>query len=142
MAHLGIKVVIGGVIAVAVGGAIGNAIPISPPKLNQAEKAQLARQQAVQQTRADAGHCLGWDDSVDRVEQAVKSNLRNPRSFEHVGTSVGPVGKDGKFAAVMTYRAQNGFGGMNVESVGAIVDAHNCDFQFAAANELMKRLGS
>ena len=142
MASLGIKVLIGGILAVAVGGAIGNAIPISPPKLDRAEKARLVRQQAIQKTRADAGHCLGWDDSVDRVEQAVKANLRNPRSFEHIQTSVGPVGNDGKFGAVMTYRAQNGFGGMNVESVGAIVDADSCDFQFADAADLIKRLGS
>jgi hypothetical protein len=133
--------VIGGIVAVIVGSAIGNAIPISPPKLNQSEKNQLVRHQAAEQTRADASHCLGWDDSVDRLEQAVKANLRNPRSFEHVTTSLGPVGQDGKFNAVMTYRAENGFGGMNVETVGAVVDANSCDFQFASADDLVGRLG-
>jgi hypothetical protein len=142
MARLGLKILIGGIGAVAIGSAIGNAIPISPPRLNQAEKVQLVRHQAAEQARADAGHCLGWDDSVDGLEQFVKENLRNPKSFEHVRTSVGPIGKDGKFAAVMTYRAQNGFGGMNVESIGAIVDANSCEFQIAAADDLMKRLGN
>jgi hypothetical protein len=136
-----VKVLIGGVIAVAVGNALGKAVPISPPKLNQQEKAQLAQNAAVEQTHANASHCLGWDGSVDRLKQAVRDNLRNPSSFEHVRTAISPIGKDGKFAAVMTYRAQNGFGGMNVENVGAIVDPESCDFQLADADQLIGRIG-
>lgn len=135
------KFLIGGVVAAGIGSALGQAVPVSPPKLNPEEKQQLAAKVKAERARADASHCLGWDDSVDHLEQAVKANLRDPKSFEHVRTSISPIGKDGKFSAVMTYRAQNGFGGMNVESVGAIVDADSCDFEYADADQLMKRWG-
>lgn len=136
------KFLIGGVVAVALGNALGHAVPISAPELTTQEKAQVAKRVAVEQTRMDASHCLGWDDSVDGVEQSVKRSLRKPSSFEHVRTDLTPVGKDGKFGAVMTFRAENGFGGMNVENVGVIVDAKTCDFQFAEASDLMQRIGS
>lgn len=67
-----------------------------------------------------------WDGSVHDVVDAVKNNLREPSSFEHIETKVSLVSKDDEQVVVMKYRARNGFGGMNVESVVALIKNSNC----------------
>lgn len=70
----------------------------------------------------------------------MKRTLRNPRSFEHVETVRSPVDKKGTFGLIMTYRAQNGFGGMNVEAIGVEVDARTCQFHEVSVASLARRL--
>ena len=90
---------------------------------------------------ADGTHCVsGWDNTLPALNDAVKEHLRNPHSFEHISTSWSHMGKDGKFGLVMRYRAQNGFGGMNVEAVSALVDARTCRFEEVSPYTLVKRM--
>lgn len=74
-------------------------------------------------------HCLSqWDGSNRSTVQQIKDGLRNPDSFEHVETRITPVDEAaGDHQLVMTYRAQNGFGGMNVEKAYARIDSSTCE---------------
>jgi hypothetical protein len=88
-----------------------------------------------------AGHCLsGWDNTFPALKESVKASLRNPSSFEHVQTVFSPVDEHNTFGLIMTYRAQNGFGGMNVEAVGVEVNATTCKYHRASVASLAKRL--
>jgi methylmalonyl-CoA mutase cobalamin-binding subunit len=58
-------------------------------------------------------HCLsGWDGSHRDFVAKVKSQLRDPGSFEHYETRVGP-NRNGRHSITMEFGAKNGFGGMN-----------------------------
>jgi hypothetical protein len=105
-------------------------------------KAKADAESASKEAEIASGeHCLsGWDGSFPALKEAVKQQLRDPRSFEHVSTDRSPVDKKGSFGLVMTYRAENGFGGMNVEAVGVEVDARSCRFETASVASLAKRL--
>ena len=72
-------------------------------------------------------HCLSsWDGSHTGLVSSVKNQLRNPSSFEHVSTRIGRVNDEGKHFVRMTYRAQNGFGGTNVESASGVISNSSC----------------
>lgn len=106
------------------------------------QEAQLAEQEEAAAAerfakRASGEHCLsGWDGSLPPLKSAVRDQLRNPSSFEHIETGRGAVDADGTFPLVMRYRAQNGFGGMNSEAIAVIVTAQTCSFRITDANEL------
>ncbi|MBL3608995.1 hypothetical protein [Rhodovulum sulfidophilum] len=74
---------------------------------------------AAAEERRKGFHCLsGRDGAHPAFKRIVKNSMREPDSFEHVKTGVGPV-TDGWHTIRMVYRARNGFGGMNVgEAVG------------------------
>ena len=74
-------------------------------------------------------HCLSqWDGSNRSTVQQVKATLRNPDSFEHIETKITPLDRaTGEHHLAMKYRAQNGFGGMNVEQVYARINNGTCD---------------
>ncbi len=109
------------------------------PEPRSAEDA--AREQKEAEDLASGEHCLsGWDGSFPRLKTAVKKSLRNPKSFDHISTARSPVDKKGTFALIMTYRAENGFGGMNVDAAGVEVDAATCDFKQVSNAALAKRL--
>lgn len=107
-----------------------------------AEASQAASGAAKDQEAIVTGeHCLsGWDNSFPPLVNAVKEQLRDPSSFEHVETVRSPVDAKGKFGLIMTFRAANGFGGKNVEAVGVEVDAASCDFRRVSNEALAKRL--
>lgn len=75
---------------------------------------------------ASGEHCLsGWDGSNRDLVRQVKAGMREPDSFEHVETRI--FGNDnGEHGLWMTFRARNGFGGMNVEKVYARIDHESC----------------
>lgn len=78
--------------------------------------------------RKNGFHCLSsWDGSNRSLKSQVENALRNPSSFEHIETRIAPVNKDGQHPIVMRYRAQNGFGGMNVETAVGVVDPVSCN---------------
>lgn len=81
----------------------------------------------IEAERQNGMHCLSsWDGSNRDLVRKIKPNLRNPDSFEHIETSI--YGNDGgEHGLWMTYRAQNGFGGMNVERVYARIDHESCN---------------
>jgi hypothetical protein len=58
----------------------------------------------------------------------VKETLRNPSSFEHISTTISPLDPRGEHSLTMRFRAQNGFGGMNVSVVHAQVRSSDCSF--------------
>lgn len=68
--------------------------------------------------------CVIWG-KIPALVKEVRENIRNPHSFEHVRTEIQYDSADGP-VAVMVFRGQNGFGGMNVESVQASVDPSDC----------------
>lgn len=72
-------------------------------------------------------HCVGgMDGSSFRFINAVKAQLRDPASFEHVETGIRHE-EDGKHYILMTFRSRNGFGGMNVSSARGYVDHATCE---------------
>ncbi|MFN3819926.1 hypothetical protein [Blastomonas sp.] len=71
-------------------------------------------------------HCLsGWDGANRDLVRQIKATMRDPGSFEHMNTRI--YGNDkGEHGLWMTFRARNGFGGMNVEEVYARIDHDTC----------------
>lgn len=98
------------------------------------EQAQLAIDETKRRIEATAAneerekglHCLStWDGSNRDTVDKLKEDLRNPSSFEHIETRILP-NNNGKHLLMMKYRAENGFGGMNVESLVAEIDHETC----------------
>lgn len=80
-------------------------------------------------------HCLSaWDGSHRELSDAVKRNLRDPRSYEHIETRITPADENGNHVLMMQYRARNGFGGMNVGEVAATVKNSDCSFEIVASS--------
>lgn len=95
-----------------------------------AERAQAAIDSAERRAaeRAKGFHCLSaWDGSHTGLVDQVKTGLRNPSSFEHSSTEVGPLLRTNNRPIKMVYRAENGFGGMNVETVWGAMDQDTCE---------------
>lgn len=103
------------------------------------EEANLAAKLATEKAEADAAaqkiaddhrmgfHCLSpWDGSHTEVVTMVSQAMREPDSFEHIETKMLPVDKDGNNTLFMSYRARNGFGGMNVATAVATIDNKTC----------------
>ena len=89
-------------------------------------KAQAAAIQKVEDTRKGF-HCLsGWNGAHRTLESWVKEKLRDPDSYNHIETRITPVNEKGEHVLVMKYRAKNGFGGMNVESLVVTVKNESC----------------
>ena len=92
--------------------------------------AREAEAQAEAEDRRKGFHCLSqWDGAHTEFKRFVKSQMRNPDSFEHIETRVTPVDEDGRHTLMMQYRAENGFGGMNVSSALGTYSNATCDFQ-------------
>lgn len=95
-------------------------------RAEQERLAEEARQE--QELRRKGFHCLsGWDGSHTTFKRAVREAMRNPSSFEHVETRITPVDENGQHTLIMTYRAENGFGGMNVGEARAIIQNDTCN---------------
>jgi len=94
-------------------------------KAERAAAAAAAEKAAEQQK---GFHCLsGWDGSHSKFKSQVKSMMRNPSSFEHISTRVTPINSEGTHTIFMEYRAENGFGGMNVSIAKGKYSNSNCD---------------
>ena len=92
------------------------------------EQERLAELKAEQEERRKGFHCLSeWDGRHRGLANLVKAALREPPSFEHVETRIGPRGENGRHFVLMTYRARNGFGGMNVEQARAEISSESCE---------------
>jgi hypothetical protein len=78
-------------------------------------------------TKRSGLQCLSkWDGSFRPLVKIVRERLREPSSFEHIKTLIGPINQDGQHNVFMEYRARNGFGGMNVETASAKVANSGC----------------
>lgn len=88
-----------------------------------------AKAQAEAEEKRKGFHCLSaWDGSHAAFKRYVKSQMRNPDSFDHISTRVTPVDENGQHTLLMEYRAENGFGGMNVGTAMAKYSNATCDF--------------
>lgn len=95
-----------------------------------ATKAKEEARIAAIEKRRSGLHCLSsWDGSNrDAVSRIKASYLRDPDSFEHIETRILPLDESsGEHGAIMTYRARNGFGGMNVEQIYMRINSESCD---------------
>lgn len=57
----------------------------------------------------------------------LKETLRDPKSFEHVETRVGAKDAEGNHLVIMQFRAENGFGGMNLGYASAEMRNGTCE---------------
>ena len=97
------------------------------------EAAKLAAEKAK---KNDGLHCLSeWDGSSRPFARAVKEQLRDPSSFEHIETRIAPRNAKGEHGVYMKYRARNGFGGMNVGIAAGSVNGESCDVVTVDLNE-------
>ena len=90
--------------------------------------ANATREVEPTQAKPQSGeHCLsGWDGANRDLVRQVKATMRDPDSFEHIDTRI--YGNDkGEHGLWMTFRARNGFGGMNVEKIYARIDHESCN---------------
>lgn len=72
-------------------------------------------------------HCLSsWDGSHRDLKNTIEKASRNPDSFEHIETKITPVNERGEHRVFMSYRGENGFGGMARGMVSAVVDTKTC----------------
>ena len=75
----------------------------------------------------DGSECFSvWDGSSREFVKSVKSQLRDPSSFEHVETRFTEKNARGEIGVRMTYRAKNGFGGINTETAYGTISANDC----------------
>jgi hypothetical protein len=70
--------------------------------------------------------CVSSSGSMSELVWEIKQQARNPHSFEHIQTSATPVDAEGRQRIRMKFRAQNGFGGMTIETAEALVSNPNC----------------
>lgn len=89
------------------------------------EKEERDRLVELEAIKRSGFGCLSSDGSNPSTIREVKELLRDPASFEHIKTQIYPS-IHGEHALWMRYRARNGFGGMNVETVQARIAAKTC----------------
>ena len=65
-------------------------------------------------------HFSGWDGSHRGLVKSVKAYMKNPNSFDHVGT--GWVDKGDNIYVEMTYRGTNSFGGVVTQTAYALIN--------------------
>lgn len=96
-----------------------------PPKTPE----ELQSEAAAAVANKEAGfHCLSaWDGSHSGLVRQLKATLRDPSSFEHDDTIIGPQDGEGRHTIMMRYRARNGFGGLNIGYVQGTVSNASCD---------------
>lgn len=93
----------------------------------QADAAAEQKEIESAENRQKGFHCLSpWDGTHKQTIELLAKNLREPDSFEHIETRITPVDAQGYHLLTMTYRARNGFGGMNVETVSAQINSETC----------------
>ena len=90
------------------------------------EQERLAEAEAAEEQRKGF-HCLSaWDGAHRDFRRDVKNMMRDPDSFEDIETRITPVNSEGYHNILMTYRARNGFGGMNVGQALGLVRNSDC----------------
>jgi hypothetical protein len=96
-------------------------------KAAKEEYKKAAVQSAAAEKRRKGHHCLsGWDGANSQIKRYAERNMRDPDSFEHIGTWVTPVNQNGEHFLTMKYRAKNGFGGLTIGIVKATMKNSDC----------------
>jgi hypothetical protein len=102
-----------------------------------AKEAEAGRVQYAQRRRVenkDGQMCLDGSGENQATVDALVPTLREPDSFEHVSTMIGPVNQDGTHKLVMRYRAKNGFGGVSFGTTKAVVSNVDCSSTIVETN--------
>lgn len=82
------------------------------------------RKEGMDFFKADTVKASSWDGSVEIVERFLKNNyLNDPSSYESVKWGHLTKNSDGTYVVTHTFRARNGFGGMNQQSMAFIISA-------------------
>ncbi|WP_129792591.1 zinc ribbon domain-containing protein [Sphingosinicella sp. CPCC 101087] len=113
----------------AMGCAVIGALVIGVCAFTGGESAEqkVQREAAAAEDRRKGFHCLSaWDGSHSGLVDTVKASLRDPESFEHAETRIGP-NVEGSHRVTMQYRARNGLGGMNVGMAVGQVSNSTCE---------------
>jgi hypothetical protein len=114
--------------------AIGSLIPETEESkaLVAAEKAKAEQQAAAEkikeaERRRQGLHCLSSISGANNeFIVTIMQGLRNPKSFEHIETRIGPVDKSGAHKIAMRYRAENGYGGMAIGYASGKLNNEDC----------------
>lgn len=130
-AFIGFSVVVAGLIGIA----LYSCVYVSPEDLKRRQAAEAAAMKDAESARIERAedvrngfHCLSaWNGTHRNLVSKVKDHLRDPESFEHAETKITPRDAKGQHMLFMTYRARNGFGGMNVAKAIATVDGSTCE---------------
>jgi hypothetical protein len=81
-------------------------------KIDRAPPSEQAKHQKLVKSAFSS-----WDGSHIKLERLVKSNLKDPGSYEHIETKY--ADKETHLIVIMKYRAKNSFGGYVVNTVTA-----------------------
>lgn len=95
-----------------------------------AEKARYAAEakQRTAAAKADGSYCSGvWDGSNRSLVKEVKSELRDPDSFEHENSWFSAPDHRGLVKVKMIFRSKNGFGGYEKGEAIGWVEQEGCN---------------
>ena len=109
------------------------------PEQRAQEEARLIGERTARNLaeHADGQHCLsGFSGEHRDLARLIKSDLREPDSFEHISTTIWPVDAAGNHQLEMRYRARNGFRGMGIGEISATVKNADCSFVVTDINTI------
>jgi len=82
------------------------------------------RKEGMDFFKQDTVRASSWDHSVDVVETFLKNEyLRDPSSYESVRWGHLSKNSDGTYSVTHTFRARNGFGGMNEQTLTFLISS-------------------
>lgn len=82
------------------------------------------RKEGMDFFKVDTVKASSWDGSVEIVESFIKNNyLNDPSSYESVKWGRLNKNSDGTYVIKHTFRARNGFGGMNQQSMTFLISS-------------------
>lgn len=94
-------------------------------RAEEAGKAQaVARSRAIAEAHRKVEQCINRRGQIPGLVERVQSELHNPRSFEHVRTTVDTTQDQPR--VMMIFRAENGFGALRLGAVKAVVTPDGC----------------
>lgn len=106
----------------------GDKVPAKTDAATEAEREQESLRLA---SMHEMGlHCTRGDGQfLPDLGKAVIERLRDPSSFQHIGTSIMPADEKGIHKVEMRYRAANGYGGLDVDTATAQLTNRNCNIE-------------
>lgn len=83
-------------------------------------------EEGAQQVEKEFRKCFSeWDGSVYEVMAAVKVQMHDPSSFQHVSTTYEVIG-DNTAAVTMVFRGRNAFGALILQKALVVIELQSC----------------